>query len=688
MNKIKTGLTKMLLILCLLASVFSFSQTSPIIIIDKFQDIEVNKFEDGLIITADHLKKGFALHVNRMDNLNLSVQIKNKNGSFAKRSATVENTNNKTFILKNEFVEDGFVHIRFVKPDSSFVTIKLSIDLTKSPDTDSENKQRDENRGRMEKYDDCLSADIKSLLNKKECMLMDMIHHFGEIKESFTANKIVYVYDFGNNQSNQNFYKIYKHNDALITEPVDIYNETLRSGQTVQLKVVNVNLFRFNVTINDSVIDYGSIPNSLFNQLFIGDSNILGRVLRVFGSGAVPLATSETAEDFDNLFFAIQCLLKKYNGYNAVLLTAYNLCTSFDCCLGPTGEFYRDLIDNLTDVRLLAGKIQHDINLQKSDFNKKNEELKTCTKINADLEALQKERTKIDDIKVGDRTEFQKKRLTEIIDQVNDLESKKCKSEKIEALKADIVKLKENIDAVSAIDNLLTSLPSEQQLRLLQISIGDMVARNGVYRHLLNTSGNALEFSLQVSSKDSISKLLASPTYNHPPIVVQMPVIGRTHVSFSSGFFVALPKYLQNKTYQWQQRPDAANNVSDTAKFLLVQTGYSSPPVGFAALGNIGFKFHRDYGLGISIGVGITIESKPRPSYLLGISAQFGNERQFILTGGVAGMSIDKLQANWEAVATQKVFYSTAPPVDYYREFRIGSFLSLTYTPFTISKRR
>ena len=53
--------------------------------------------------------------------------------------------------------------------------------------------------------------------------------------------------------------------------------------------------------------------------------------------------------------------------------------------------------------------------------------------------------------------------------------------------------------------------------------------------------------------------------------------------------------------------------------------------LGFCALGNIEWKTNRSFGIGLSGGVGITIEETPRITYLGGASLFIGGARQISL---------------------------------------------------------
>jgi hypothetical protein len=198
-----------------------------------------------------------------------------------------------------------------------------------------------------------------------------------------------------------------------------------------------------------------------------------------------------------------------------------------------------------------------------------------------------------------------------------------------------------------------------------------------------------LDLTISIATKDSILKVKSAepiPQY-YRTTPIQIPIIGKTFVSFSSGSFIALGKNLQNKTYAWQETLGNNNTVVDSS-YTLVESGYTLPPMGFCALGNLEWKVTRSFGLGGSAGVGLSIEKSPRLAYLGGLSMFFGDLRQFTITGGFVGMQVNQITKNYQTVADNQVIYTSKPNVEYYKEFKVGGFISFTYTPFKIYKTK
>ena len=182
--------------------------------------------------------------------------------------------------------------------------------------------------------------------------------------------------------------------------------------------------------------------------------------------------------------------------------------------------------------------------------------------------------------------------------------------------------------------------------------------------------------------------LTSTPEDNKNEILLQFPILMKPFVSFSAGSFIAIDKFMVNKTFDWQPVPNTSNIVTDTSKYRLIESGYSSPLMGFSALANFQWKTSRSFGFGGSVGVGLTIEKSPRPSYLVGGSLFFGDLRQLVITGGLGITQVDHLQNNLQAVVDQQIAYSSKQVISYYKDLRTGWFISFTYTPFKTSKIR
>ena len=65
----------------------------------------------------------------------------------------------------------------------------------------------------------------------------------------------------------------------------------------------------------------------------------------------------------------------------------------------------------------------------------------------------------------------------------------------------------------------------------------------------VSLDGNVLDLEIKITSKDSIFKYFSIPEYKNDPIKINIPIVWKPFVSFSSGTFISIGKHLQNKTY-------------------------------------------------------------------------------------------------------------------------------------------
>jgi hypothetical protein len=458
--------------------------------------------------------------------------------------------------------------------------------------------------------------------------------------------------------------------------------ELLCPGSDAYLKLVNINKFMYDITLSDTLVNFDSEPSELFTRLFLGDSTILGSLLNTFTSNeSVPANANgldvahepnqaPNAQPCDNQNIA--CLIKGYltmcSQLHAKMLRAYNPCSAFPCCDEQITADYVALADKLLDIRLAAAA------LQQSDNNAK-KDLAVAKNKQAAFQS-QDSLTKV----------IAQKQPTDVQQNQLDALKKTINGDNAANVQAKIKSLNETIAANSGLADLVTNLPTDADLRKIIVFLNNMVQRNDQELYPLPTDGNRLDLTLNIRSKDSIFKYFSLPQYNNPPIHYGIPIVKRAFVSFSSGTFIGFGNGLTTKTYTWQQIPDNTNTIQDTGNYLLVANGWTMPPIGFSALGNVEWKMARAFGIGVSVGVGLTLEASPRAAYLAGGSLFFGDLRQFALTVGVVGIGVDQLTNQWQTVADKNIIYTTKPDINYYSELKLGGFLTLTYTPFTTTK--
>jgi hypothetical protein len=652
------------------------AQEEKKITITKYAADTINQFDDESSITQTDLDNGFNLYLIR-DVLKSAVVLKSNAGNF-KDVLTAEKDTAKTYRryhIKGPAVFDSVVYIALSRKPKDTVIIKLKIS------GEEQNLNSDRNTEKP-------CPQIAQLLTKEVCYVSDYKQNFGENVEFYDENTVVYVYDFNADAARRRVFKFTKNKSGTLERDIVNFNtEHLNAKSDAYFRVVNVNRFLYDIIFSDSVVHLSSDPNSLFSRLFIGDSNLMGGLLDVF-TNDIKSTQGKTSElivtVFERLSARIRCYLKSYNEIQARVLDAYNPCAGFPCCGPEITKIFSTLLDLLAEIQSDATIWQNLVKGKKEELKTVSDKIAACEKNKSDMEKFEKELKPLAEKKSP--TAEESKKIEELKKAIGELKNNKdCQDPK--ALEKTQKELKEVVATYAAMDSLLVKLPSKQEISQALTTIANMTARNSQDLFPLNTDGNYTKISLQIKSRDTVFKTLSLPPYAGPVLKREIPVYNKSFISFSSGIFFGHPDYLKNKTYAWQKRANPGN-VADTARYSLMEAGFTESPLGFAAFGNLEWKTSRNLGFGLSVGPGITIEKKPRPVYLLGVSAFFGSLRQFNLTVGVAGMNIDKLDANLEAVSTSQALYATPPAITYHKEFRTGAFLAFTYTPFTFITKK
>jgi hypothetical protein len=158
---------------------------------------------------------------------------------------------------------------------------------------------------------------------------------------------------------------------------------------------------------------------------------------------------------------------------------------------------------------------------------------------------------------------------------------------------------------------------------------------------------------------------------------------------FSTGPFFGFGKKFVDDTYAYLPIRDSNNVVSDSSQFKLANTGASKVPPGIGAFAHFGTKFSSGFGVGITTGVGLTIENNPRPIYFLGPNISLGDNNQFNISGGCAITQVEKVKSELYPDFENTIF-ETKPTagISYSKKTATGWFVSLSYTVFTMNKTR
>lgn len=698
-----------LLITCMLIWTGSFAQ---VITIDAFENTKRDKFDDKKVITPEALSGTFKIVILDVSGIT-KIQQPNAAKNYNDVPVSEEKvTGGKMYVIEGVKPENGIVQIKLFKVGEE-KTLTLGKEIEKKTAATDCNSDKNYN------------------------------NNFGEEAMYYDKDKIVYVYDFNKDPSKREFYKITLNDkEGLDRHVVNFNKETLTPGKNVKFKIYNINKFMFNVSIADSVIHFDSEPPELFRRLFLGDTSLMGNLLGKFTKEVVSQSFADS-KDAKTLMDSISSFMEKYNELKERELNVLNPCAEFECC---NKIDYAGLLNDITAIKAQEENVKRKLQKEKDKIvacgksikqkvyaetkvkNHKYELAKFSRRfdeLSAKNAVLTDNKTKIEkEIKqIESRIYFtngpdsltKKAQLVRLVNELTAITAELTSSQTnlgkartsrdsvdllldksinaLDSLEMAInescnKEVQEMLDALEISSYLIKNLPHDTDLKKLVVFINNITVFNNAHTSdYISLDGNMLDLTINISSKDSIFKYFAIPLYKINPIRIQIPILWKPFASFSSGSFIALGKYLQNKTYSAQEIIGTNNTLSGT-DYTIVESGYTNPPMGFCAFGNIEWKFRRSMGFGASAGAGLTIEKTPRMAYMAGASLFLGDARQFALTGGFIGMQVDKLNFNFETNADKQVVYTSKPTMEYYKEFKVGGFISLTYTPFKIYKTK
>jgi hypothetical protein len=460
------------------------------------------------------------------------------------------------------------------------------------------------------------------------CDSLTVDNFFGEVPSSYTNNTIVYVYDFSEKLAKRRFYRITK-KDSLLTKPclVNMSQETLPVGADVYLKLVNINKFMYDITLSDTTAGFETMPSPIFSKTLSGDT-VLATILNATTANQ---GSAELGQDLklDTLRQEIRNWTEGRNNLLRKMTDAYNPCFVFPCCNPKDTGQINGLADLLVDIQQRAVGYVNTFDKAKTDLQK----------------------------------------LQSVTTNSTDTLSRESADQGIVA----------NYGWVVA---LLANLPSEPDVRRAIVFVNNMVQRNLQELYPLSTEGSFLDLTINIRSKDSIVQFFSIPLYNDPPLHYRIPILYKPFITFSAGPFVGVDRRLKNKTYAWQAIPDNTNTVQSGSNYLLVENGYTENPYGFCIFGNLQWRLRRNFSLGPTGGIGLTLQSHSSISPLAGGSLFFGNIGQLVLTGGIMGLGINYLSNEWKNVYYHQTVYTAPQTLSYYKAFSYGAFVSVTYTPF------
>lgn len=649
-----------------LTSTICFSQDKVITIDNSFDNIADNSTIDQL--SSTELNKGFILQIKNESGVT-KAQLRGLNNEFDDNSIG-QRLNVTGFFryanLKPKTDENDFIDVKIFKEDRSKI-VKIKV---------------------IKEGNEKVNCNISIVEAKKGCPKNNFDNKFGLSTKDLDKNDVVYVYDFNpllsNEQRLRRFYKISYERESIFGKKkfdirkVNLTKENLKPNKQVWVQIANVNRFMYDASIEDTLVDYNSEPSALFNRMFIGDSTLLGTLMKNFSDKNFSQSTED--EEIAAMIKSISCFYDMYTVLQAEMIKAYDPCATFNCC---NNVDFKTIISKLNEINSGIALLQLKYTDKKMKLESLKKEQDDCKKKEDDVRKLNE---RIEELKkIKEPTAEQKAELATKQGELSKI--KLCPQTEIETRTTGIAKFENDLSIVNGLAQIQSQLPKAEHLRVISVFLMNMVEQNqNLSKGPIQLRGNRFDFTLHINSIDSVVKRFGYPNFKDS-LHYKLPILWKPFVSFSSGSFIALGKNLQNKTYTWQPKT-GNNNTIDSSKYTLVESGYTLPPMGFAALGSVEWKASRTFGFGGSVGVGLTIETNPRLAYLGGLSLFLGELRQFAVTGGFTGMQVNKLTNNFQTVANNQVIYTSKPTIEYYKELKIGGFISLTYTPFKTSRNK
>ena len=543
-----------------------------------------------------------------------------------------------------------------------FLCIFCSSSNGQNQKTTKEKEQREDTKYNKES-DEC----AKGLTEIKNCT-------------SCCDSKII-VYDL----KCKTFYIVNRNNFVRVSKLNQI---KIHFNQELKFKILNVNRYIYDVDFAVDDIEFGSEPSPLFKQLFMGEGEYLTTLLGNL-KGELVTASFRDTSDVDKFLYSYADFKKSYDILIDNQLKAYNYCETYECCDQKNNIIFSTFSDKITDLKIAYENARLFV-------NKKLNELKT--KLDKDLKNLDTCKSKLkekaileDSLKWFYKNNPRSKRIGKIKSKIEELNcDRNDYNNRITKTEEDITNFNTQKETLEKIWNSIIK-PTDEQIMKLVLFNNNLVAENFSYTTSpIYPQGNRIRFGLRISPKDTnslISKWNIMPLYNDS-ISFDLPVLYKPCVSFSIGAFIGFGKKLHNELYAWQPQPDNNNIITDSAQYKLVSTGNINNPIGFAALANIGTKLSNFFGLGGSIGVGITVENKPRTAFLGGVSFFIGNKQQFTITYGIVAMQMDRLKSDLYPDMANTLYSKYPGDISYAKKLELGQFISITYTVFTLGNTR
>lgn len=495
-------------------------------------------------------------------------------------------------------------------------------------------------------------------------------------------NNNLLIYDFSCK-------RLYYSTDGKVADPVDnIKKIKVKYGKELKFVAINLNRYMYDVSFYIDDISFGSEPPALFTNLFLGQGDFIDGLSKL----AKPVETAVAEYPWKKLEEALIAFKMNYDALTDNYIRAYSDCETFECCEKINKKKFSDYSKELLQLKLMYHATMSEINKMLSDAQKDLGTINTTLeKARADHKkaiSLDEEIKKLKDDPKADKkklAEKQKERAAIILTDTTNTFKQKTYAE---TAVTTYTQAKETIEKIWAD----FSKPTEEQLMRMVLFNNNLSKENFSYTAPpIYPQGDRLEFGLKIVPRDTAASVVSK--WNIKPLdrdstSFAVAVTQKSFVSFSSGIFIGFGNKFRDQTYQWQAQPNSDNVITDSAQYKLISTGNASPPIGFSALAHMGKKLTPGFGMALAIGAGISIEDKPRPVYLGGVSFMFGNQQQFSISTGVACMQVEKLRSEAYPNMNTTVYDSRPASIDYKKGLEAGGFVSLTYIIFTPGARR
>jgi len=467
-------------------------------------------------------------------------------------------------------------------------------------------------------------------------------------------------------------------------------------GRATQFRVTNVNRYLYDINLSVDNSEYNSEPSPVFNSLFLGLGGKADGLLGLLNAASIQipedsLKNKALGEGEDPLVEFKDQLIQFKREYNRLLeaqLKPYSYCVKFDCECGK--ESFNNFSDRLTELKFAKKDALSEIDRQLSEFDdsiakdkKKIEECKANSEklksLKVEIEQLQKEPKKNEAVIEKKQTELRGIKL--------------CTEQEVTAIESQI---SQETESKSSLENLKKGF-SELWDPFSKITDAELMklvlfANNQVTNHLSYLSptfyptGNRVPIGIRISPKDSATTLAQMPLENDS-LCLDLPTLLKPFISFGAGLFTIWGDQIPNENYGWQAQPDNNGVISTSSKYKLVQSGKSYNPIGFVGNATMGMMVNNFIGVGANIGIGVSIDKTPMPAYMGGVSLLLGARQQFNVSVGWAGISVNELNKElYLSIPTQ--VYDSPQELKYTTNLRSGTFLSLTYTAYTLGKSK